>query len=223
MKRLTMPLHFNVKLTPLLLILLVTWGLPVWGQMFMHEEGAKVTPWQLVREEDSIETYNRMVEGLSLKEFKVTTVINRPLAIVVYHLNDYRNFNKWMSKSMYDFVILPSGEKQSYLLYFKLKTPFFTSDRDAVVKVEVSTMGKGYIIRMKAQPEQVPVGETFVRITRWDVAWVLESVDDTHVRVTYMGTVEDPQKLPDNFAEELMARVPFECMQGLRNIVHSTQ
>jgi hypothetical protein len=78
-------------------------------------------------------------------------------------------------------------------------------------------MSKGYIFRCKAAPEFIPEVEGFIRIKRWDAAWIIEVVDDNSVRVSYLGTVSDPDKLPEKYADEVMTRVPYDCVLGLRN------
>lgn len=187
------------------------------AQMFLHDANTKVGDWELLRSADSVKVYNRSVEGQALREFKATTVIPVSMPIVVFALNDYQNFGKWMGNSLYDIRAIGQGEKQSYYLYYKLKTPMLSSDRDVVLKIEASAMSKGYIFRCKAAPEFIPEVEGFIRIKRWDAAWILEVIDDSSVRVSYLGTVSDPDKLPEKYADEVMTRVPYDCVQGLRN------
>lgn len=202
----------------LLLMVLVVWHTytPIRAQMFLHEGNVKVGAWELVRELDSVKVYNRTVEGQTLREFKATTVIPVAMPIAVFALNDYQSFGKWMGNNIYDIKAIGQGEKQSYYLYYKVKTPLLSNDRDVVLKIEASSMSKGYIFRCKAMPEYIPEVEGFIRIKRWDAAWILESIDDTSVRISYLGTVNDPDKLPEKYAEEIMTKIPFDCVMGLR-------
>lgn len=186
------------------------------AQMFIHDENTKVGEWELVKDADSIRVYNRTVEGQALREFKASSLIHAPVFQIVYALTDYRSFPQWMGGTLYDIKAVGTGEKQSYYLYYKVKTPVLSSDRDVILKIEASPMSKGYIFRCKAAPDYLPTVENYVRIGRWDAAWIVETVDDKSARVTYIGTVDDANTLPTKYAEELMAKLPYEFLQGLQ-------
>lgn len=189
------------------------------AQMFLHDENIKVGAWELVTEKDSVQVYNRTVEGQALREFKATAVLHAPLFRVVYALTDYKSFPQWMGSSLYDMKAVGVGDKQSYYLYYKIKTPLLSSDRDVILKIEASPMSKGYIFRCKSEPTYLSENPAFVRIQRWDAAWVIENIDDTSVRLSYLGTVNDNERLPTKYAEEMMTKLPYEFLLGLHQFL----
>lgn len=192
--------------------------LSVTAQSIM-QVGKVATPWELEKQEGTIEGYTRQVEGQALKEFKVVCNMDRPMDSIRAILMNPQTWHHWYSHAFYDWQILdtlPDG----YMLYCAGHTPALVAERDFVLEINGAMAGEKYLMKIKAQPQAYPVQPKRLRVDQMEMLWILSPISADKTEAVFMGFSSPGGSLPEGFANTIMIQMPMETVAGLCKYAH---
>jgi len=180
-------------------------------------ESAK-SEWALKKDKDGIRVYIRKIEGRMYREFKgiveIETTLTRALAL----LDDSDACEEWLYRCESARILQRSGLRERHV-YQVTNLPFPAATRDAIIKVTLLDYQTGRIrVDLQSTPDFIPA-TSLVRIRDSYGTYLLEQLDEHHMRLTWTQYVNPAGNLPAFVVNALLTDVPFKSLKNFRETV----
>jgi len=177
--------------------------------------------WELSLEKNDIKVYTRPVEGSSMDEFMGVTVINAPIETCAAVLRDVPAQPQWMGDCL-KARVLKVINKDRLVAYNVLNGTWPLSDRDLQIDTSFDENYKNgkVVVSMKVYPETlVPVNKSYVRVTDFAAKCILEKIDDSKTKVTYINRINPMAPVPAAIANRVVRKNPYNTLKGMKKMV----
>jgi hypothetical protein len=179
-------------------------------------------PWNSLGDEDGITARRRKVPGSSLAEFQGTGVVDAPLARVLAALVDIAHRNEWSNRCMTSHIIKQVTE-ESQIFYDRTKGSWPVSDRDVILKADVTVDTAQHLVRIDfvntTHPEG-PVVDGAVRMPSLHGHWFMRPVQGGNATAVEYQVFADPGgSIPAWLSNLVSKQLPFKTIAGLRTQV----
>ena len=174
--------------------------------------------WVLERTENGINAYTRLVDKQPYKEFKLETVLLAPMDSIIAVLE---NVVASTEKDPYITHVELIGDKneKEFVVYFQIRTPFFSKDRDLVLKYASSRTQSGYIQYAKAEPNLVSLNPDFIRIPVANYITSVHSLGKDSSLLVYRGTIQPGGNISVGFVNKYMLNSPINRVSEIKALV----
>lgn len=178
--------------------------------------------WQLERHEGAIKAYTRLPSGSPYKEFKVISHLAAPIDSVIKVVMDIEQIAR-TNPYLQEFKML-AGDKTSseVLTYFVFKTPFYTKERDLVLKYDRSRTASGFIQYAHAESDAYAANEQYIRMPLANLITVVQPLGTDSTEVIYRGTTRPGGNAPTGYINKAMLRMPMNYMRQIQETVIKT-
>jgi len=176
--------------------------------------------WKPVMEKDDITVYTRPAEGCPLDEFKGVTIIKAKLETCVAVLRDVPEQPNWMGDCL-GARLLKTFDRNHIVAYNILNAPWPLSNRDLQIDTrfeEDYRNGKVIVSMTVYEEELVPVSK-YVRIKDFRAQCILEKIDATTTKATYINRVNPMAPVPGAIANMFVKNNPYMTLKGFKKMV----
>ena len=172
--------------------------------------------WQLASNQHGVQVYTQTVEGQDLKNFRAVMTVNAPMQQVVATLMNGDQMPEWF------YNVLQSKPIETPLAgsyrYLWIKSPWPATDRDAVVKVNLSQDPKTLQLSVfaTAAPTLVPLHPDRVRIPRMQSGWTITPLGKSRTQIQLDGNADPSGRIPVIVANIVVSLMPRITMRQLK-------
>jgi hypothetical protein len=195
---------------PVVLLLLIDIGISAdsdWTYLFIR---------------DGIEVYRKTFPGTPVCAFKGVGVVDAEMSVVRSVLQDIPAYPQWMARCK-ESKILKAVDADTRIFYGVVDTPLPFKDRDMILRntiVEDPDKGVAEIIFNLSDQGIVPPRKKYFRVTNLSGKYILETVDCTKTRVTFVYQGDPGGNIPVTIANWLESQYyPHTIIMGLRKMV----
>lgn len=194
-------------------ILLIATELAVTGAV-----GASDAPWQKVRDEQGITSFERQVPEHSLPAFRSKAVIGATVWELLAILEDVDRAAEWTAHCA-EMKRLSTEGPQEMLVYARMDAPWPVRDRDVVVHIRVDYARQGNLDVSIASVElaTVPPRTGVVRMPRMQAAYHFRTLGPDRTEVTYELEVDAGGTLPDWLKSMVSRDLAHDTLDRLRS------
>jgi len=173
--------------------------------------------WKFVKEKEGIKVYTSETRNNSLKSFKGVADLTTSLDKVYTLLGNVRSTDRW-DKSIKEFRVLSSEKDKSFSYYLVYGIPWPLYDRDLCVEVAIihDTSDGSVIISAKSNPKLVPENGNLVRIRDYWQKWIIQPLDNDHVRLTLEGFADPAGNIPSWLYNMVITETPVNTISDIR-------
>ncbi len=177
--------------------------------------------WQLMKDDDGIQIYTRIVEGYSYKAVRSDIVLSDTrLSSVVAVIRDSKECPQWSVVCKSANIIESVSEQENYV-HTLSDLPWPARDRDVVSHVIWKQDPDTLIVTMtgEATTDKLPVSQGIVRLTEANIHWQLQSLAGGSTSVEFTAHINPASIFPNWITNMLLVDSPFQTLQGLRQQV----
>jgi hypothetical protein len=178
--------------------------------------------WKLENKKDDCETYTSKVSGKPYIAAKAICTIPARLDVLQVVLRDIPNYSKWMADVKETRVVKVVSEPDDvYILWLHQNIPLFR-DRDVILKSSVDfdyPKGTVTIQAHSMNGMSYDSGEHLVRMPSLYAEWVLQWIDASHTRATYLIDPDLGGGLPVFISNHIIKNLPYRTMEGMKEMV----
>ncbi len=171
-----------------------------------------------MKQEDGITVTKRDVKGRSLPIFRGVAVIDSKITQVLAVMYDVDRHPEWMHRCVGAKLFKRWGDR-GFLIYNRTKVPWPASDRDAILRVDVSVnwAKREVILRFKSVESSFmgPV-DGVVRMPKLKGFYKLKEVDGKNTHVEYQVDADPGGWIPSWIATLVTRTLPFGTLRKLR-------
>ncbi|SHJ29768.1 START domain-containing protein [Desulfatibacillum alkenivorans DSM 16219] len=176
--------------------------------------------WQLVRDEDGVQTYSRQVEGTDFLEFEAVTEISASVDLLDAVLLDVANYSQWMAKCNGS-ELVETLDDGSLMIYYVQALPWPCSDRDMVFNaITTKDRDKGIMeIQLQMDPDAADVGRdkrTPMRTFQGRIYMAAIDKDKTEVR--YRVIADPAGTIPVSAVNAFSKTIPGGTLLGMKKM-----
>lgn len=177
---------------------------------------AHAADWQLASNQNGIQVYTQHVTGQDLKNFRAVMTVNAPMQQVVATLMNGDQMPEWF------YNVLESKPIETSLAgsyrYLWIKSPWPATDRDAVVKVNLSQDPKTLKLSIAATavPTLLPPHPDRVRIPRMQSGWAITPLGKSRTQIQLDGNADPGGRIPVIVANIVVSLMPRITMRQLK-------
>lgn len=178
--------------------------------------------WKLEKDKDQIRVYSRHVGRNKIAELKVECTIPGTKQQLVALLSDVASYPQVIYGTRKANLIKRSSETM-FTYYIVNKLPWPVKDRDMAVQLNFAYEPAGKLLRIHANqvPNLVPPNPDMIRIADFSANWVVRSVNDHILNITYTCRIDPGGSIPptvENFAASTGAYTSFVLIRD--NLTH---
>lgn len=186
--------------------------------------------WQLQKQQDALQYYERQGSQPSLPEFKAAITVQAPLSEVMMLLTDFNRHPEWVYGCEQSTVIALESYTEAYL--YQVTALPVIKDRDMLMHATTSNLGDGRMrIRLQAVPEfcddnnsddcAAIKASTYVRVTEAQGEFLLTQSGDNSTRIEWTQFVDPAGLLPHWIYRMALPRVPMQSLQQLKVLLEN--
>lgn len=177
--------------------------------------------WELLNYQDGIETYRMRHKGTDVQTFKGVAFVDAKIEVVGEVLRDIPNYPKWMYKFK-DTKILKEIDRNTYVFWSGIKTPFPYKNRDIVIENETRynfDNGTAELDFWAAKQYQYPKQPYYLRVGLLEGTYLLEYFGRDKTRVSYQYRSDPGGNIPLAIANWIEIRhFPYHTLKGLQKV-----
>lgn len=178
--------------------------------------------WELLNYQDGIETYRMRHKGTEVQTFKGVAFVDARIEVVGEVLRDIPNYPNWMYKFK-DTKILKEIDRNTYVFWSGVSTPFPYKNRDIVVENETRynfDNGTAELDFWAAKQFQYPKQSSYLRVGLLEGTYLLEYFGRDKTRVSYQYRSDPGGNIPLAIANWIEIRhFPYHTLKGLQKVV----
>lgn len=177
---------------------------------------AQATDWKLASQQHGVQVYTQTVAGQDLKNFRAVMTVNAPMQQVVATLMNGDQMPEWFYNVLQSKPI-ETSVAGSYR-YLWIKSPWPATDRDAVVKVNLSQDPKTLQLSVfaTAAPTLMPLHPDRVRIPRMQSGWTITPLGKSRTQIQLDGNADPGGRIPVVVANIVVSMMPRITMRQLK-------
>jgi hypothetical protein len=186
--------------------------------LFTNAEEPERSDWILRKDKVGIQVYSRKIEGLAYREFRGIVELESTLAASLALLDDADACVDWLYRCESARVLQRTGIAQRHV-YQVSDLPFPAATRDVIVKVELQEYKANSIrVVLQSAPDFIEA-TSFVRIRESYGTYLLQQLDEHHLRLTWTQYIDPEGRLPAFMVNALLTDVPFNSLRKFSEIV----
>ena len=172
--------------------------------------------WQLASNQHGVQVYTQSVAGQDLKNFRAIVTVNAPMQQVVATLMNGDQMPEWFYNVLESKPVTARAEGDYRYLW--IKAPWPATDRDAVVKVNMSQDPKSLKLSVFATvaPNFVPIHPDRVRIPRMQSGWTITPLGKSRTQIQLDGNADPGGRIPVAVANIVVSLMPRITMRQLK-------
>jgi len=176
--------------------------------------------WKLVKDENGIKVYSRMVPGSAIKELKTVAKINAKAESFVAVLADVTAQPKYVY-SCIESKLLSYTNKQKQIYYQHIYVPWPLTNRDGVFfqQIQQDSITKIITVSAKLLPGYVPTYEDRVRIPKMNSVWTIYPDPNGGIIGEYYISINPGGDVPSWIVNLFIEQAPIESVAQLRKVV----
>jgi uncharacterized membrane protein len=173
--------------------------------------------WVLEKDDDNIQIYTRQANGSNIKEFKATTIINRPVRELVEIIKDIPNYPKWMFHTKISKILKTENSNEMYY-YFEVNVPWPFENRDDVLhfKLTEDAETKAITVNLTGNPDYIEKKEGIVRISQEHGMWKF-TPKGNRTEIIYKFAADPSGNIPTFIINMFLVDDPFNTLTNLRD------
>lgn len=175
--------------------------------------------WELSKDKDGIQIYNRSVEGSKLKEFLGITRIHASKETIIELINDVENKPSWMS-NLASAKIIEKISDDEHIDYYESEIPWPIKNKDIVMRFKLEQEGDSgsIFINYWSVPDYIPEKENISRLKHTKGYFKLTSLENGITELRYLVSSDPEIKLPAWALNKFMVEPPFQTLYNLRRL-----
>lgn len=179
------------------------------------------TAWKLEKDKEGIKIWNRKNDGSSIKEFKVTTILNSTPEKVLAFLKNIALYEKWMYKVDEGSVkVLKKVNDNDYYTYMTISAPFVKTRESISHMVFQPADSKGVImINLDGAASLLPKNDKYVRIPRFKAYFRIVPLGNGKVELTHQAYGEPGGSVPDALANMTSVDCPYYMFSKIKSLL----
>lgn len=176
---------------------------------------------ELEKNSEGIQVYNRINPRTQLKEFRGETKIKTSLSSLIALLDDSPSFNRWMHTCSQAKLI----KKQDFynrINYIINQAPWPLANRDMIVSshlIQDSQTGT-IIIQLEGKKDYLPEKEGLIRVPVLEGFWQFTPLKNGEVKIVYQIFSSSGGNIPSMFANTTSVDLPFKTLNNMKKIIH---
>lgn len=216
----------------LAMLILNQWISVVYGQQaeyaetppfanFFRATDAQV-PWEFEQKQAGVNLFTRPIAGEQLREYKFLTLLQTPFDTVVRVMTALESFDRWLSPTVKDWRIVRWESDTTAIVYFRADLPAPVRDQDVVLRAMILRPAPTIIqVAFASVSGLLPEVPGVNRVPRCNLSWNFRALPNGFVGLSYLGSITPGGIFPAEFATNILLKVPFENVDGLRNYLVS--
>jgi len=173
------------------------------------------SPWSLKKDKNGIQIYTRAVQGSQLKEYKAIVNIRTDVASAQALILDFPSYTEWQHNCS-DSKLLKKNNENDLYSYNLTDAPWPVSDRETIVRTEVSKNGEVVILQMTATPDMIPKKKGVVRVPAMNGFWQLTPKEGGITEVMQQVHADPGGSIPDWLANSAVVDTPYNTLLNMR-------
>lgn len=175
------------------------------------------TPWEFEEKREGVNLFTRPVAGEQLREYKFLTLLQVPFDTVVKVMTSLESFDRWLSPTVKDWKIARWENDSIAIIYFRADMPNPIRDQDVVLRTQIMRPAPGLLqVVFSSAADELPEVPGINRVPRCNLSWNFRILSNGYVGLSYLGSITPGGKFPPEFATDILLKVPFENVDGLR-------
>lgn len=172
--------------------------------------------WKLASSQQGVHVYTQSVAGQDLKNFRAVMTVNAPMQQVVATLMNGDQMPEWFYNILESKPV--TARAAGDYRYLWIKAPWPATDRDAVVKVNMSQDPKSLKLSVFATvaPNFVPIHPDRVRIPRMQSGWTITPLGKSRTQIQLDGNADPGGRIPVAVANIVVSLMPRITMRQLK-------
>lgn len=182
--------------------------------------GAAQPGWQLVKDENKVQVYEREIEGSVFREYQAVTVVDAPVTEVSALYEKPELMPQWYHQCRLSTMFKELGPDDE-MYYFVIEMPWPFEVRDAAYRRTRSVdEGSGAIeYKLLAIPDSYPPQEGKIRIPELTGLWRFTPREDGRTEVLYRQYLQAGGNVPSFFVNQYAAVILYNTLLNSRKLV----
>lgn len=179
------------------------------------------TAWKLEKDKEGIKIWNRKNEGSSIKEFKVTTILNTTPEKLLAFLKNTSLYEKWMYKVDQGSVkVIKKVNENDFYTYMTISAPFVKTRESISHMVFMPADNKGIIlINLEGAASLIPKNDKYVRIPKVKAHFKIVPLGNGKVELTHQAYAEPGGSIPDALANISSVDCPYYMFSKIKSLL----
>lgn len=172
--------------------------------------------WSLASNQNGIQVYTQQVAGQDVKNFRAVMTVNASMQQVVATLMNGDQMPEWFYSVLESKPV--TVNIAGHYRYMWIKAPWPATDRDAVVKVNLSQDPKTLQLSLfaAATPNLLPIHPDRVRIPRMQSGWTVTPLGKSRTQIQLDGNADPGGNIPVIVANIVVSLTPKITMRQLK-------
>jgi len=177
--------------------------------------------WKLEKDKDGIKIWNRKAPNSSLKEFRVSTILQTTPEKLVAFLKNTSIYDKWMYKVEEGSVkVLKKNNENDYYTYMTISAPFIKTRETITHMIFNPQDSKGAIlITLEGAPDLLPKNDQYVRIPMMKAYFKIIPLGNGKVELIHQALGAPGGAVPDALANLSSVDCPFYMFSRIKEIL----
>jgi hypothetical protein len=176
--------------------------------------------WKMIKDENGIKVYSRMVPGSAIKELKTVAKINTNAHSLVAVLADVTAQPKYVYSCLESKLLSNTG-KQKQIYYQHIYVPWPLTNRDGVFfqQIQQDSITKIITVSAKVLPNYLPDYHDRVRIPKMNSVWTIYPDPNGGIIGEYLISIDPGGDVPSWIVNLFIEQAPEESVTHLRKVV----
>lgn len=177
--------------------------------------------WKLEKDKDGIKIWNRKTPNSSLKEFKVSTILQISPEKLLTFLKNTTLYEKWMYKVDAGSVkVIKKNNENDYYTYMTISAPLIKT-RETITHMVFNTAdNKGVIlVNLDGTPDLLPKNDKYVRIPKMKAYFKITPLGNGKVELTHQAYGSPGGAVPDVLANLSSVDCPFYMFTKIKSLL----
>lgn len=172
--------------------------------------------WSLASNQNGIQVYTQQVAGQDVKNFRAVMTVNASMQQVVATLMNGDQMPEWFYSVLESKPV--TVNIAGHYRYMWIKVPWPATDRDAVVKVNLSQDPKTLQLSLfaAATPNLLPIHPDRIRIPRMQSGWTVTPLGKSRTQIQLDGNADPGGNIPVIVANIVVSLTPKITMRQLK-------
>ncbi|MFN8295347.1 MAG: hypothetical protein U0T69_04085 [Chitinophagales bacterium] len=177
--------------------------------------------WKLEKDKDGIKVWNRKTPNSSLKEFKVSTILQITPEKLIAFLKNTSKYDKWMYKVDAGSVkVLKKNNENDYYTYMTISAPLIKTRETITHMVFNPQDTKGTIlINLDGAPDLLPLNDKYIRIQKMKAYFKIVPLGNGKVELIHQAYGSPGGGIPDVLANLSSVDCPFYMFTKIKELL----
>lgn len=196
----------------LLLLLVAAYGQP-----------ASASEYKFIKKLGATSLYERWIKHTGageVRELKAVFIVNATSEEVIGLLKNQTAGTQWNNRAS-SYKVAATAQPHQWVNYIRYDMPVMMDDQDCCLLFTRKDMGKGIqeITFQSTTCAQFPVQEKVKRVAGVKGKWLLEPVDQQHLKVTYIISSDRNTSIPRMISDPIIRDNLFQTMSSFKALV----